>query len=151
MRDDALFDVEYGYWFNQANERLYHRLDVLLNVVQLVGGSAAAWAALQQDPRAVVAAGMALAVCAAVALVVQPAVKAEQHRACKALWRTLKGRAARMGDEDLVASVAELQGSGPAGLGTLAMPAYNATLRATGREESVRALSVMQRVVELAS
>ena len=151
MRHDALFDIEYGYWFNQANERLYHRLDVLLNVVQLVGGSAAAWAALQKDPQWVVLAGVALALCAAVSLVVAPAVKAEQHRTCKAQWRQLKARSARLGDDDLVSAVADLQGSGPTGFDALAMPAFNATLRATGHEASVRALSWGQRIVSIAA
>lgn len=151
MRDDALFDVEYGYWFNQSNERLYHRVDVALNVVQLVGGSAAALAAMQNAPALVVASGMALALCAALALVVAPAVKAEQHRACKAQWRAMKSRANRMDDDELTTAVAELQGSGPSGLNALAIPAYNATLRATGLETSVRDLTVSQRIAELAA
>lgn len=144
MRDDALFDIEYGYWFNQANERLYHRLDVLLNLVQLVGGSAAALAVMQEMPKAVVTAGFALAICAAIALLVQPGVKAEQHRACKTQWRALKGRAPRLNDEDLHHAVSEMQGSGPTGLTALAVPAYNTTLCATGREDAVRQLNATQ-------
>lgn len=149
MRDDALFDVDYGYWFNQANERLYHRVDVFLNVVQLVGGSAAALAAMQSSPQWVVAAGVALALCAAVALVVAPAVKAEQHRVCKAQWRALKTRMPGMADEQLAAAVADLQGTGPSGLNALAMPAFNASLCATGHETAVRNLTVTQRLAQL--
>lgn len=146
MRTDDLFDLEYGYWFNQSNERLYRRLDALLNLVQLVGGSAAAVAALQNDPQYVVVAGIALAVCAALALLVQPGIKAEQHRVCKAQWRSIKGNASGMTDETLHRAVTELQGSGPAGLDALAVPAYNAAVCATGREDAVRGLSWRQKL-----
>jgi hypothetical protein len=144
MRDDALFDIEYGYWFNQANERLYHHVDVALNLVQLVGGSAAALAVMQEFPKGVVIAGLSLALCAAVSLLVQPSVKSEQHRACKAQWRKLKARAPQINDADLHQAVSELQGDGPTGIGALSTPAYNATLRATGREDAVRTLGPIQ-------
>lgn len=146
MRTDDLFDLEYGYWFNLSNERLYRHLDTLLNLVQLVGGSAAAIAALQKEPQAVVFAGIALAVCAAIALVVQPGIKAEQHRACKAQWRAIKGGAAGLGDDALHRAVTDLQGSGPLGLAALAVPSYNAAVRATGREDQVRPVSWVQRL-----
>jgi hypothetical protein len=146
MRDDALFDVEYGYWFNQINERFYRRLDVLLNLVQLVGGSAAALAAMQSAPQAVVIAGLSLAICAAMSLLVQPSVKSERHRACKVQWRELKGDAIHLSDEELHERVSDLQGSGPMGIEALSMPAYNATLCATGRESGVRILSMVQRI-----
>lgn len=146
MRTDDLFDLEYGYWFNLSNERLYRRLDTLVNLVQLVGGSAAAIAALQKDPQAVVFAGIALAVCAGVSLVVQPGIKAEQHRVCKAQWRAIKGSAGGASDEALHRAVTDLQGTGPTGLDALTVPAYNAAVCATGREDQVRPVSWVQRV-----
>lgn len=147
MRTDDLFDLEYGYWFNLTNERFYRHLDTALNLVQLVGGSTAAISAMQKEPQAVVASGIALAVCAGVALLVQPGTKAEQHRACKAQWRTIKGGVAGMTDEALHRAVTELQGSGPLGLNSLAVPAYNAAVCATGREDQVRPLSWSQHLV----
>lgn len=147
MRADDLFDVEYGYWFNLRCERFYRRVDTGLNLVQLVGGSAAALAAMQNDARAVVFSGVALAVCAALALLVQAGSRAEQHRACKGQWRSLKGNAAGLGDEALHRAVTELQGSGPVGLASLAMPSYNETVLATGREDQVRPVSWLQRLV----
>lgn len=140
MRTDDLFDVEYGYWFNLANERVYHRVDVVLNLVQLVGGSAAALAAMQGNPSAVVASGFALAVCAAMALLIAPAVKCEQHRAAKAQWKTLQGRAHLLSEDELRAASREIQGNGPSGITGLAVPAYNNTLRATNQESGVRPL-----------
>lgn len=148
MRSDDVFDFEYGYWFNLLNEGLYRKLDTALNLVQLVGGSAAALAALRNDPQMVVWAGVALATCAALSLLIQPGVKAEQHRVCKAQWRTLKSASASMTDEALRAAVADLQGTGPAGFRSLDVPAYNATLRATGQEDGVRRLSYQQRLVD---
>lgn len=147
MRTDDLFDVEFGYWFNLANERVYHRLDVALNLVQLVGGSAAALAAMQGSPAAVVASGFALAVCAAVSLLVAPGVKAEQHRACKAQWKALQGRAHQLSDDALRTASRDIQGSGPSGISGLTVPAYNSTLRATNQEHGVRPLRTNEKAL----
>lgn len=149
MRDDPLYPIEYGYWFNTINERAYHHIDVLLNLVQLVGGSAAALAAIQEQPELVVASGLALAVCAALALLVQPGIKAEQHRASKVQWLKLKGRALTMDDPALRAAMAEIQGEGLNGLSLLVDVAYNATLRARGNEHGVVPLSWPQRLMAM--
>lgn len=149
MRTDDLFDLEYGYWFNLSNERFYRRLDTLLNLVQLVGGSTAAIAALQNNPQAVVAAGILLAVCAAISLLIQPGTKAEQHRACKAQWRAIKGGATRVSDDALHLAVTELQGTGPLGLSALAVPSYNEAVCATGREDQVRPTAWTQRMAAM--
>lgn len=151
MREDRIFEVSYGYWFNLLNERAYHHLDVVLNLVQLVGGSAAALAAMQGKPQIVVASGLALALCAALALLVQPGVRAEQHRACKAQWAALRGRADRLDDAALHTEVAAIHASGPTGLGLLMDVAYNATVRAAGSEASAVKLSGLQRLVALVS
>lgn len=151
MRDDRLYEIAYGYWFNLANERAYHHLDVLLNLVQLVGGSAAALAAMQGYPAVVVASGLALALCAAVALLVQPAVKAEQHRICKAQWLTLRGTANALADADLLKAVTDIQAAGPNGLGILQDPAFNATAQAMGNSAAAVRLSPLQRLVAAVS
>ena len=84
----------------------------------------------------VVASGVALAVCAALALLVQPSVKAEQHRACKAQWRLLRGQATKLVDDELLLAVTQVQASGPSGIAALADPAYNATLIAAGQHSA---------------
>lgn len=145
MRDDKIYEVNYGYWFNVKNEGAYHHLDVLLNLVQLVGGSAAALAAMQDKPILVVASGLALALCAALAVLVQPGVKAEQHRATKAQWLTLRGKASGLNDEELTAAVCEIQAAGPSGLGVLCDVAYNATVQATGCEKAAVPLTAWQK------
>lgn len=151
MHDDRIYEISYGYWFNVANERAYHHLDVLLNLVQLVGGSAAALAALQGYPVLVVASGLALALCAALALLVQPGIKSEQHRQCKAQWVALRGSAAGLADDDLLKAVTAIQAAGPNGLGILQDPAFNATARAMGSAAAVVKLSPLQRLVAAVS
>ncbi len=146
MRDDKIFEIHYGYWFNLKNEGAYHHFDVVLNLVQLVGGSAAALAAMQDKPTLVVASGLALAMCAALAVLVQPGVKAEQHRACKAQWAALKGKEPNLSDADLLAQVCEIQANGPIGLGVLADVAYNATVQATGSSHAAVTLTPWQRL-----
>lgn len=147
MREDRMYEINYGYWFNMANERAYHHLDVMLNLVQLIGGSAAALAAIQQKPALVVASGLALALCAALALLVQPGVKAEQHRACKAQWIALRGKAGTLTDDQLTVATTDIQATGPNGLGVLQDVAYNATVRASGDEHAVVKLSHWQSLV----
>lgn len=146
MNADLTFDIHYGYWFNLACERLYRRIDVALNFVQLVGGSSAALAALNNSPSFVVAAGLALAVCAALALLVEPSVKAERHLQAKCRWLALKPRALVLPDDELAVLVAAEQASGPAGIGALAVPAFNATVCATNREDRRRPERLIERV-----
>ncbi|MGJ7487715.1 hypothetical protein ACSFA2_20800 [Variovorax sp. LT2P21] len=148
-KDDLSFDLKYGYWFNLLCERLYSRLDVLLNFVQLVGGSSAALAALNDSPKSVVTAGVALATCAAVSLLVQPSVKAERHRVARCNYLTLDARLDGGSTEGLVMALADLRREAPIGFGILAVPAFNATLRATNRETSVRALTPGQWLAQL--
>lgn len=151
MRDDKIYETHYGYWFNLLNERAYHHTDVLLNLVQLVGGSAAAFAALQNSPLLVVASGLALAICAAISLLIQPGVKAEQHRVCKAQWLALRGTAHQLNDNELENRVTDIQTSGPTGLGVLMDVAFNATMRATGREDARVDLGAMQKLAAILS
>lgn len=138
MKADLTFDIHYGYWFNLACERFYKRWDVILNFVQLVGGSGAALAALDGNNRLVVFAGLLLAVCAALSLLLQPGVKAEQHIQAKARWLALKPQIPLLDDAALAKEVAAAQASGPAGVGALAIPAFNACMCATGQEGKLR-------------
>lgn len=145
MTEDQRFEIEYGYWYNLACERLYRRIDVACNLVQLVGGSAAAAAALGGHSAAVVASGLLLALAAAVSLTVQPAVKSERHMRSKCQYLDVK----RLSDESAVgAAIIDAQASGPAGFGALAMPAWNAAARAMGREDSAQALRWWERLAD---
>lgn len=146
MRDDLIFDTHYGYWFNLACERFYKHIDFAVNFVQLVGGSGAALAAINGSSAAVVASGVALAVCAAVSLQVQPGVKAEQHMQAKCRFLTVKAKMNSLEDEALAAEVVHAQSNGPAGIGALAVPAFNSTLCALGRDAGVKPLTALQRM-----
>lgn len=146
MRDDLTFDTHYGYWFNLACERFYKHIDFTTNFVQLVGGSSAALGAVNGAPLLVVGSGLALAACAAVALLVQPAVKAEQHLQAKCRYLAIKGKMHTLTDSELSEEVTEAQRSGPAGIGALSKPAYNSTLHATGRTEGFKDLGWQEKV-----
>lgn len=146
MRDDLIFDTHYGYWFDLLCERFYRHVDVVLNIVQLVGGSSAAAGAMSGNAMLVVASGVALALCAALSLTIQPAIKAERHERHKQVWLDLKGRMLGIDDDALAAAVAQAQAGGSAGIGALGTPAFNATLRATGRKADMVAVSWWQRV-----
>lgn len=145
MTEDQRFEIEYGYWYNLACERLYRRIDVACNLVQLVGGSAAAAAALGGNSALVVGSGLMLALAAAISLAVQPAVKCERHMRSKCQYLGVK----RLSDESAVAAaIIDAQAIGPAGFGALAMPAWNAAARAMGREDSAQALRWWERLAD---
>lgn len=146
MHADTSFDISYGYWFNLTCERFYKRIDLLCNFVQLVGGSGAALAAINDQPQLVVASGIALAVVAALSLLVQPAVKAEQHMQAKCRYLALKARDGLDSDDKLNADLAEAQRTGPAGIHALAVPAFNAALDATGFTTGHRPLGWAERL-----
>lgn len=147
MTEDQRFEIEYGYWYNLACERLYRRIDVACNLVQLVGGSAAAAAALGGNSALVVASGLMLALAAAISLTVQPAVKCERHMRSKCQYLGVK----RLSGADAQAigdAIINAQASGPAGFGALAMPAYNAAARALGSVHGVQTLRWWERLAD---
>lgn len=148
-RDEMIFDANYGYWFNLSCERFYRHIDFCGNFVQLVGGSSAALAAVSDKPNIVVAAGLALAVSAAISLLVQPSVKAELHSQSKGKFVGLRGKYANLTDDEFRAELTDAQRTGLAGIGALATPAFNATLRATGREDAVRELAWLERIADV--
>ena len=129
---DLRFDVEYGYHFNARCEKIYMRLDFATNVVQLVGGSAAAAAALSQAPFWVTFAGVALAIAAAFAVLIQPGIKAEKHRATKALFIKLTAKDFKTDAAAIKATLADIQAEGLIGFRALQAPAFNDALQGLG-------------------
>lgn len=143
---ELVSNVQYGYWFNHYCERLYSRLDFLLNVVQLVGGSAAAFGALQKNPKLSAAAGIALALAAAVSLLVQPSIKAERHRRSKCEYLELEAKAWQLSFQELKTELMLIRKDAPTGIDALANPSYNACLRAIGADTKPIHVSWMQRI-----
>lgn len=127
---DLDFDLRYGYWFNLLNERIYGRLDTFLNFIQLIGGSGAALATFNNNPGAIVASGAALAVCAALSLLVQPAVKSERHRVARCRYLALGAKFDEGKRDELIADLSALRQEAPIGFGMTAKIAFNATLDA---------------------
>jgi len=132
--DDHMFDVHYGHWYNLKCERLYRRFDVMLSFVQLVGGSGAALAVINQSSGLLGVVGVCLAVAATLSLLVQPAAKAEAHARAKRAYTRLMAEGIKLDADALALRVAEVRVEAPTGPTALEAPAYNATLRATGRD-----------------
>lgn len=141
------FDVHYGYWYNTLCESFYRRMDFACNLVQLVGGSVAAAGVVSAHAWLVSASGIALAICAALSLAMQPAVKAERHCHHKAAWLDLQGAMAGMSDVDLLSATAEKK-KGDIGMITLNLPASNAAMRSLGHQEGFAELTFWQRFVQ---
>ena len=143
---ELVTNVKYGYWFNYLCERLYVRLDFVLNAVQLVGGSAAAFGVMQSAPGVSATAGVLLAGAAAASLLVQPAIKAERHRRAKCDYMLLEAQAWRMAFDDLNQALTKVRADAPTGMDVLSVPAYNATLRAIGESSTLISETWVQRL-----
>lgn len=146
--EDLSLDVHYGHFFNLKCERFYRRVDLLLNVVQLLGGSAAMFVVMSDQPHLLTGAGVALASAAALSLLVGPAAKAANHAFVKDRFTALIGRYRSMNPDELAQVIADYRVGAPVGIDSLAMPAYNAAALAMGREDAVAPLSGVQRVAQ---
>ena len=145
-RDDIEFDVSFGYWYNFLNEKFYSRWDLVFNLVQLIGGSAAAAGVMAGSSALVAASGVALAVCAALSLAWQPGIKAERHCNAKKDFLDLKGCMLSLSDAELAKECAALQ-KGEASMPSLNVPALNMTRRALGDAYDFKAMTGWQRFV----
>jgi len=146
-REDLEFDVRFGYWYNLLNEKFYSRWDLFFNLVQLIGGSAAAAGVMAESSALVAGSGVALAVCAACSLAWQPGLKAERHANTKRAFVSLKGDMSGMQDAECQKACAELQ-KGEAGLPALNMPAVNMTRRELGEAYDFDGMTRWQRFVQ---
>lgn len=144
---DLLFDVHYGHWYNLMCERLYRRLDVLLNLLQLVGGSGAAVAVVSQSASVLAGVGVVLAVTSAIALLVQPAIKAHTHGLAKGGYTLLMSDGPQLQPHELAVRLAQVRMGAPTGPQSLQAPAFNATLHAMGYTTGFMETGRMQRLV----
>lgn len=140
-------DVRYGYWFNLKCESAYGHFALVLNIIQLVGGSLAVVSITQSSPTLTAWMGSMLAIVAALSLLIGPAVKAELHRQAKNAFLDLESRAWSLATKQLQADLARVRAAAPLGLGLLAVPAYNATMRAIGAEDAQRPESFWEKFV----
>ncbi|MDE1555367.1 MULTISPECIES: hypothetical protein [Comamonas] len=141
------FDVHYGYWYNTLCESFYRRVDFGCNLVQLTGGSVAAAGVIASYPWLVGFSGIALALCAAFSLAMQPAVKAERHCQIKSSWLDLQASMPMLSDAELLAKVAEKKKS-DLGMLSMNLPASNAAMRSLGYTDGFAHLSAWQRFVQ---
>lgn len=141
------FDVHFGYWYNVLCEKFYARCDLVLNLIQLIGGSAVAAGVVSSNSSLISVSGVLLAIAAAFSLAWQPGIKSERHRLAKDCWLDLKAEMHKHGDGDLVAACARLQKQ-ETGMTSLNLPAVNAAIRALGRSDGFAELSGWQRFVQ---
>lgn len=145
-RADIEFDVYFGYWYNFLNEKLYSRCDLFFNLVQLIGGSAAAAGVMSGSSALIASSGVALAVTAACSLAWQPGLKAERHAVTKRAFIDLRACMPSCSDEELARGLADLQ-KGETGLPSLNMPSIHMTRRHLGGVADFGSLTSWQRAM----
>lgn len=143
---EAVLDVRYGMRYNDLCERFYNRVDFLIGVVTLAGGSGAVVSAVNKDPAWAVVSGIVLAVLAIFGRLLGATRKAEQHGQAKKAYAALDARSHALAVEQVDAELRPLQASSPSGIRLLALPAYNANLRSNGRPELVQKLRFGERL-----
>lgn len=146
---EATLDVRFGCHYNDMNARLYRRLDLCFGFVGLFGGSSAFIAALGQYRTLGVVAGATIAALAVVERLVRPVEKAIEHEECRRRFSDLDQRIDALDLPVLERELKRLQGSGPSGIHSLKIPAYNANLLANGRPDCVARASIWARCVAL--
>jgi len=143
---EAVLDARYGVRFNELNERYYNRLDLMLGLITLAGGSAAVVSWANQSPGLAAAAGVVLAFVSLFGQLLCAPRKAEQHAAGRRAYADLDARAPGLTLEQVDAELRALQAALPSGIALLAMPAYNANLRSNGRGEHVQPMNRWERL-----
>jgi hypothetical protein len=146
MTDDQKFDLYYGYAFNDFCQSFYNRVDFVTNFVQLVGGSGAAAGVLASSPVLVGFSGVVLAICAAISITVQPAIKAYKHELAKiAFWGVRQQAISSIDGDALDEAIAKVQADSPIGIKSLEDPAYNCALEMLGYSTGAVPLGRCQR------
>lgn len=145
MTDDQKFDIYYGHAYHALCQSFYGRVDFLSTFVQLVGGSAAAAGVVASAPWLVSVSGVILAVCAAISVAVQPAIKADRHLRAKCQFWAVKAEAEQgLDGSALQAKITQAQSDAPAGIMTLDLPAYNRALHMLGYDKGFQDLGPIQ-------
>lgn len=139
-------EIRYGVLYNEACAKLYSRGDIALNGTQLVGGAGAVVAVVNSSQRLTLWVGVALALASAIAILWQPGIKAERHRAARLSFALLEGRAWKMETDALQAEISSIRATSPEGISLLAVPSYNAMARSVGAEKAQRPETWLQRL-----
>lgn len=149
MTDDQKYDIYFGYAYHELCQSLYARLDFVTTFIQLVGGSAAAAGVVASEPWVVSLSGVVLAVCAAVSVTVQPAIKSDKHARAKCQFWAIKAEAEQgLQDSALQGKITQTQADTPLGIKTLELPAVNRALHMLGYDKGFEKLGRTQAFIE---
>jgi hypothetical protein len=143
---DLMFDVQYGHWYNLKCERLYSRFDLFLNLIQIVGGSGAAFAVASKFTPLLSFVGVCLVVAATLSLLVRPGAKGDAHARAKRDFTKLIAEGPTLPAGELAARLAQVRSDAPTGPKVLEAPAFNATLHAMGYESGFMAETRIQKI-----
>ena len=132
---NAVLEVRYGIHYNAANERLYRRLRLIFDALQIVCGGAAfaAWAASKPEMSAF--AGLFIALISALNLLVSPAEMATRFNEVYRAFTELDAVSLEMSEPDIRKAIAKIRSGAPWGVDALGNIAFNRCLAANGYSE----------------
>jgi len=152
-RDDErryvlVLDARFGMTFNRLQQRFYAHMLTAISLLQIVAGSAAVTALVTRSVALSAAAGVVIAIVGAVGAIIDLGGRAARFDEHSRRYAELDARSLRLSTEELSERLSELQASGPAGeIDALSQPAYNANLRANGRDDAVVPVTALGRVL----
>jgi hypothetical protein len=128
--------VQYGYWFNLLNEIVYSRISLVCNFMQLIAGTGAFFTAFGDHLDLLKWFGLIVAVCALISILINPSVKAEQHKVAKENFLELESRAWNMQSADLQSQICLLRSKCPSGMDALGTLAFNRHVQSVGADNA---------------
>lgn len=148
-RYERWLDVRYGSHYNRLHARLYGHIATAINLIQIVAGSAAFVAAIQDWRALALAAGLVVAVVGAISAVVDPSGRAARFDVHARRYGALDAVADTLPVPDLEQRLSLLQiDVQPGEVAALEQPAYNRNVIENGRPDAVVRVSRWERAVE---
>jgi hypothetical protein len=146
---EAVTDIRYACLYGEMNERYWQRLDTVMNLVGALGGSSAIAGVLASNSTLSLVAGVAVAVASTLQLVLRPGNRSSGFRDTRREFLELEARAWNLSIVELDSARKRIEAQAPIGSRLLALPAWNASVRAIGREDLARPLNLAERAALL--
>jgi hypothetical protein len=121
----AVAELRYAVEFARLNERLWQRVDTLLNFAQVMAG-ALALAGAFGDAKTLAGAGVAMALVSGLQIGLQPSRRGADFRMARAAWQRLARDPWSLSLSELDARMEDLRSESPQGFDALGPAAFNA-------------------------
>ncbi|WP_153064937.1 hypothetical protein [Xanthomonas arboricola] len=146
---EANLDLGYAIVVSDMHRSFFTRIKKSITLINIFSGTGAFAGALAMYPKISAACGFLVAMLSCVELVCDPGKSADAHARDLAEYVRLKSRVAGKNAQWIDAKKTKIDITSAQCLSGLSVPAFNANLRSNGRYDSVRKLSLWERLLQL--